>query len=88
MCYCNYLLASGEGSEITASLFANVWKIQCLPGDVIESESQVVVILEAMKTEIPVLAGEEHVGKTVKGFGKGVKEGSSVVPGGTLIVLE
>lgn len=40
-----------------------------------------------MKTEIPVLAGEDNVGKTIQGFGNGIKEGTSVVPGQTLVVL-
>ncbi|KJA16224.1 hypothetical protein HYPSUDRAFT_147969 [Hypholoma sublateritium FD-334 SS-4] len=73
--------------QVTASLFATVWRIKCKPGGVIHSESDVLVILEAMKTEIPVLAGEDNVGKTIQRFGYGIKEGSSVIPGETLLVL-
>jgi urea carboxylase len=48
----------------------------------------VVAILEAMKTEIPVRAGERAVGKVVKGFGRGVRDGEVVKPGDVLIVYE
>ncbi len=40
-----------------------------------------------MKTEIPVLAGHDNIGKTIQRFGSGIKEGASVVPGETLVVL-
>ncbi|TFK46271.1 urea carboxylase [Heliocybe sulcata] len=80
--------ASEAGDAITSSLAATVWKIRCKPGDVIESAEQVVVILEAMKTEINVEAGEESVGKKVKGFGNGVREGTVVSSGNVLVVLE
>jgi len=73
---------------ITASVFANIWKFKCQPGDLITSETQVLVILEAMKTEIPITAGESNVGKTVKSFVTGREEGTSVRPGDALLVLE
>ncbi|KAJ6550228.1 allophanate hydrolase subunit 2-domain-containing protein [Mycena capillaripes] len=77
-----------EGSaQITSPLFGNVWKICCQPGDVITSSDMTVAILEAMKTEIPINAGEDNVGKTVSGLGKGIYEGASVIPGTGLIVL-
>ncbi|KAK7023327.1 urea carboxylase [Favolaschia claudopus] len=77
-----------EGSiKITAPLFGNVWKILCKPGDRIDSAEMTVVILEAMKTEIPVKAGKDNAGRTVKGFGAGVREGASVKPGEVLVVL-
>jgi biotin carboxyl carrier protein len=69
-------------------LFSTVWKIKCAPGDTIESGAQALIILEAMKTEIPVLAGEENVGKRVRGLGEHVAEGSAVRPGDILVVLE
>ncbi|KAH9475545.1 Putative urea carboxylase [Psilocybe cubensis] len=75
------------GSRLTAPIFANIWKIQCSIDDVIESDSQVLVILEAMKTEIPVLAGEGSKGKKVVGFGHGAREGQPVGPGDTLVIL-
>ncbi|KAK7051710.1 urea carboxylase [Favolaschia claudopus] len=77
-----------EGSvKITAPLFGKVWKILCKPGDRIDSAEMTVVILEAMKTEIPVKAGKGNAGRTVKGFGAGVCEGASVKPGEVLVVL-
>lgn len=72
---------------IESSLFASVWKINCSPGDLIQSAEEVVVILEAMKTEINIKAGELNVGRKVKSFGKGVKEGVLVRPGDVLVVL-
>ncbi|KAF7341805.1 Urea carboxylase [Mycena sanguinolenta] len=76
-----------EGStEITSPLFGSVWKICCQPRDIITSADTIVVILEAMKTEIPIKAGESNVGKTVKGLNKGIREGASVGPGDPLIV--
>ncbi|CCM00309.1 uncharacterized protein FIBRA_02339 [Fibroporia radiculosa] len=73
---------------ITSSLSAVIWKIKCQPGDVIRSADDVLVVLEAMKTEINVEAGEEHVGHTVVGSGRGVKEGATVNPGDVLVVLK
>ncbi|KAJ7155221.1 allophanate hydrolase subunit 2-domain-containing protein [Mycena filopes] len=77
-----------QGSAyITSPLFANVWKICCQAGAVIESADMIVAILEAMKTEIPIRAGEGNVGKTVKGFGRGIFEGAMVNAGDRLVVL-
>ncbi|KAJ7201761.1 allophanate hydrolase subunit 2-domain-containing protein [Mycena rebaudengoi] len=74
-------------AHITASLFGNVWKILCRPGDIITSGDTTLVILEAMKTEIAVKAGEANIGKNVLGLGRGVREGSNVCPGDVLVVL-
>lgn len=41
-----------------------------------------------MKTEINVHAGEENIGKTVKSFGKGIREGVNVQVGEVLVWLE
>lgn len=65
-----------------------MWKIRCKLGDVINSAEVVVVVLEAMKTEVSVVAGEEAVGRTVKGFGAAAREGTSVSAGDILVVLE
>ncbi|KAF8970910.1 urea carboxylase [Flammula alnicola] len=83
-----FFLGLEGGVKVTASLFATVWKIKCRPGDTINSDSDVLVVLEAMKTEIPVLAGEGSKGKRVRGFGRGIEEGTSVCPRETLVVLE
>lgn len=74
--------------SVISSLSATIWKIKCSPGTIIQSGEDVVMVLEAMKTEINVEAGEENVGLTVLGFGKGVKEGAAVSPGDVLIVLK
>ncbi|KAJ7476415.1 allophanate hydrolase subunit 2-domain-containing protein [Mycena galericulata] len=79
---------AGQGSmQITSPLFGNVWKICCHPGDIITSAETTVAILEAMKTEIPVKAGDVNVGKTVTGLGKGIHESATVRPGDVLLVL-
>lgn len=51
------------------------------------SGDDVLLVLEAMKTEIPVMAGEANIGRTVVGFGKGVAENAPVRPGDILIIL-
>jgi len=47
-----------------------------------------VVILEAMKTEIKISAGEENVGMKVVGLARGIREGSVVKPGDKLRYFE
>ena len=74
-------------ATVVASLSAMVWKIKVTPGDWIQTKDDVIVILEAMKTEIPVMAGEEHVGKQVKTLGSKVREGSTVKAGDILVTL-
>ncbi|KAL5497703.1 hypothetical protein ACEPAH_2634 [Sanghuangporus vaninii] len=69
----------------SASLAGTVWKIETTVGDIIKSPDQVVVILEAMKTEINVMAGEDNVGLKVSGFAKGVREGTTVQAGDKLV---
>lgn len=75
-------------TELTSSLFATIWKINFKPVDVIPCDDAVVVVLEAMKTEIPILAGEGNGGRKVVRLGRGIKEGASVVPGEVLVVLD
>ena len=41
-------------TEIKAELVGNVWKVEAKPGDQVE-EDDILVILESMKMEIPVL---------------------------------
>ncbi|KAH9850513.1 urea carboxylase [Lenzites betulinus] len=77
-----------SGACVASSLTAHIWKIKCAPGDVVNSAEQVLVILEAMKTEVNIEAGEEHVGRRVKGFGRGVREGGSVSAGDPLVYFE
>ncbi|TFK80957.1 urea carboxylase [Polyporus arcularius HHB13444] len=78
--------AADEGGDcLTSSLTAHVWKIKCSVGDRVTSAEQVLFILEAMKTEVNIEAGEENVGRTVKGFGRDVKEGGAIQAGDVLI---
>ncbi|KAI0667169.1 urea carboxylase [Trametes maxima] len=79
-------VASGE--FVASSLTANVWRIKCVIGDVVKTAEDVLVILEAMKTEVNVEAGEEFIGRIVKGFGRGVEEGSSVSAGSPLVYFQ
>ena len=58
------------------------------PGDKIQTAEDVVIVLEAMKTEINIEAGEENVGLVVKGVGPGIAEGKVVQPGDVLLVFE
>ncbi|KAG2148952.1 allophanate hydrolase subunit 2-domain-containing protein [Suillus clintonianus] len=79
----------GPGStSVASSISSSVWKIKCQPGDVIQSADEVLIILEAMKTEINILAGEENIGKVVKSLGKGIREGASVQAGDVLAWFE
>ncbi|OBZ73034.1 putative urea carboxylase [Grifola frondosa] len=82
------LNGSDTGDAVVSSLSAHIWKIKCSPGDIIRSGEDALVILEAMKTEVKIEAGEENIGKKVKGFGRGVKEGAAVNAGDVLVVLE
>ena len=72
---------------MTAPLAGNIWKIKCAIGETIRSEEDVLVILEAAKTEVNVEAGEEYVGRQVRGFGPGIREGAAVKPGDALVLL-
>lgn len=71
---------------IISTMAAAIWKIRVQPGDVIKDADQVVVTLEAMKTEIDVPAEEEFVGKKVKRVL--VKEGDVVGSGDRLVVFD
>lgn len=65
---------------------AAIWKIRVQPGDIISAADQVVITLEAMKTEIDVPAERGFVGKKVKRVL--VKEGDVVGSGDWLVVFE
>ncbi|KAK7690310.1 hypothetical protein QCA50_006967 [Cerrena zonata] len=68
---------------VCASLAGTVWKVNIAVDDIVTSADQVIVILEAMKTEIPITAGEENVGLKVSGIVK--SEGTTVEAGDKLI---
>jgi biotin carboxyl carrier protein len=72
---------------IRAALFASVWKISCRIGDRVGSFEEPLLILEAMKSEIPVKPGHGHVGKVIKALGPGIRPGALVKPGDVLVIL-
>ncbi|KAK7030457.1 hypothetical protein VNI00_014042 [Paramarasmius palmivorus] len=85
----NSSISTGIGlSKVTSPLSASIWKIKATLGDVIHSPSDVLCILEAMKTEIPIKAGAKNVGKKIEEFGHGLKEGQTVQPGDILFLLK
>lgn len=67
---------------INADMGAKVWKIVAQEGDTVE-EDGTILILEAMKMEIPVIAEED--GTVVKIL---VAEGDAVSPGTPLVEFE
>ena len=69
-------------TEIRAELVGNVWKVEAHEGDQVE-EDDVLVILESMKMEIPVLA--ESPGTLTK---LAVGEGDVVQEGDLIAVIE
>ena len=77
-----------SGTSVKSSLSASVWKVTCEPGYVVKSAEDVLVVLEAMKTEVNIEAGEENVGRTVRSLGKDVRPGGLVHAGDTLVILE
>ncbi len=56
-------------------------ELSCTVGQRIESAEDILVVLEAAKTEVNVNAGEENIGRVVKGVGRNVVEGSTVQAG-------
>ncbi|OCH84481.1 urea carboxylase [Obba rivulosa] len=79
--------ADDVSANLPSPLSGSIWKICCQRGTVIRSAEDVLVILEAMKTEIKVEAGDENVGRTVAGFAKGIREGATVNAGDILVLL-
>ena len=76
--------AAGE-SRLVASQIGKIWKVQVAVGDRVVA-GQTLLILEAMKMEIPVAAGRDHDGLVVKDIL--LREGALVSPGNVLMVLE
>ncbi|KAI1385920.1 AHS2-domain-containing protein [Hypoxylon trugodes] len=83
----NIPLGSGDqpGIKVASPQVGKVWKVLAKPGDIIEKEKPLVV-LEAMKMEIPVAADESHDGLVVKELL--VQEGTLVSPGTPLVLLD
>jgi acetyl-CoA carboxylase biotin carboxyl carrier protein len=68
--------------ELRAELVANIARVEVAVGQVVEA-GQMVILLESMKMEIPVLA--EHGGTVIEVT---VAEGDVVQEGDTLVVLQ
>jgi acetyl-CoA carboxylase biotin carboxyl carrier protein len=68
--------------KVVSEIAGSVWKVVAKVGDQIEEE-QPLLILESMKMEIPVLAPERGILKTIY-----VSEGSAVAEGEVLALLE
>jgi biotin carboxyl carrier protein len=68
--------------KITAGFTANVWEIKVKPGEVVEKD-QVVMVLEAMKMESPVVAPVQGKVKVVK-----AEQGQLAPAGALLLVIE
>ncbi len=69
-------------SEVRAEMVANVWKVVAAEGDSV-ADGDMLVILESMKMEIPVLA--EDSGTLTK---LAVAEGDVVQEGDLIAVIE
>jgi acetyl-CoA carboxylase biotin carboxyl carrier protein len=68
--------------EIRAEMVANVWKVVKSAGDEV-SEGDVLVILESMKMEIPVIAESDGVLREMA-----VNEGDVVQEGDLIAIVE
>jgi acetyl-CoA carboxylase biotin carboxyl carrier protein len=68
-------------AAVRSEISGSVWKIEVAPGDAVES-GQTLIILEAMKMEIPVEAPSAGTVLAVH-----VQEGQSVVEGVLLATL-
>jgi acetyl-CoA carboxylase biotin carboxyl carrier protein len=69
-------------TEVKAELVGNVWKVEARSGDAVH-EDDVLLILESMKMEIPVLAPVAGTVREVL-----VKEQEVVREGQVLVVIE
>jgi acetyl-CoA carboxylase biotin carboxyl carrier protein len=69
-------------TEVKAELVGNVWKIESRPGDQV-AEDDVLLILESMKMEIPVLAPAAGTVREIR-----VRESDVVMEGQVLAVIE
>jgi acetyl-CoA carboxylase biotin carboxyl carrier protein len=68
--------------DVKSNIGANVWKVLVTPGQTVEAD-QTLVILECMKMEVPVEAGQ--AGRVAEVL---VKEGHAVDEGCVLIKIE
>jgi len=68
--------------KVPSELNAIVWKIEAQPGQSV-SEGDTLIVLEAMKMELPVRASADGVIKSVE-----CREGQLVQPGMPLVEME
>src|SRR5690554_212179 len=68
--------------DVKTEITGNVWKIETNEGDTV-TEGQVLVILESMKMEIPILSPEDGVLKELR-----IKEGDVTTEGDVVAVIE
>lgn len=68
--------------NVNTEITGNVWKVEVNEGDTV-TEGQVLVILESMKMEIPILSPEDGVLKELR-----VKEGDVTTEGDVVAVIE
>ncbi|PMR74044.1 biotin/lipoyl-binding carrier protein [Billgrantia endophytica] len=68
--------------DVKTEITGNVWKIEVNEGDAV-TEGQMLVILESMKMEIPILSPEDGVLKELR-----IKEGDVTTEGNVVAVIE
>ena len=68
--------------DVKTEITGNVWKISANEGDTV-TEGQVLVILESMKMEIPILSPEDGVLKELR-----IKEGDVTTEGDVVAIIE
>ncbi|SLN47333.1 acetyl-CoA carboxylase biotin carboxyl carrier protein subunit [Oceanibacterium hippocampi] len=68
--------------KIESEITGTVWKIETAVGNRV-AEDDVLMILESMKMEIPVLATDAGVVKSIE-----VEEGANIAEGQSLVILE
>ncbi|TFK71178.1 AHS2-domain-containing protein [Pluteus cervinus] len=73
-----------NGAALTSPLSATIRKITCKPGDSVGA-GDILFVLEAMKTEVPVRAGEENAGRVIQSLGPGIGPQVMVSSGSVLL---
>jgi urea carboxylase len=81
-------MPSSAPHTVTSPLTATIYKVLCSPGDVVRTADMPLLVLEAMKTEVSVVAGANHVGRRVAQLRVGRGVGEHVGAGDVLVVLE
>lgn len=69
-------------TELSAEISGSVWKMEVSEGDQV-AEDDVLMILESMKMEIPLMSTADGVVKEIK-----VQEGDSITEGTVVITIE